>query len=114
MDTMTAPVARSFEWNFHAPVTIAAQADGSAVIVNGDRSLCVRSITPGTSMVKRTGPAPLSGFEDHAAFTRPAATTAEFLVLLDVGCKKPAVSLVTNSSNRTLTVGTQTITLPLP
>jgi hypothetical protein len=114
MDTMTAPVARSFEWNFHAPVTIAPQSDGSATIVNGDRSLCVRSITPGTSLVKRTGPAPLTGIEDHAAFTRPAATSAEFLVLLDVGCKKPAVSLTTGSSSRTLTVGSQTITLPLP
>jgi len=114
MDTLTAPAAHSFEWNFHAPVTIAPQSDGSATIVNGDQSVCVRSITPGTTLVKRTGPAPLTGFEDHAAFTRPSATKAEFLVLLDVGCKKPAVSLTTGSSSRTLTVGSQTITLPLP
>jgi len=114
MDTLTSAKARSFEWNFHAPVSIAAQADGSATIVNGDRSLCVRSITPGTTLVKRTGPAPLTGVEDHAAFTRPAATNAEFLVLLDVGCKKPAVNLTTGSTSRTLTVGSQTITLPLP
>jgi hypothetical protein len=114
MDSLAAPVARSFEWNFHAPAAITAQADGSATIVNGDRSLCVRPLTTGTSLIKRTGPAPLTGFEDHAAFTRPAATKAEFLVLLDVGCKKPTVSLTTGSSSRTLTVGTQTITLPLP
>ncbi|WP_374582190.1 heparinase II/III family protein [Pseudoduganella sp.] len=114
MDSLASPVARSFEWNFHAAVAIAPQPDGSALIVNGDRSLCLRSITPGTTLVKRDGPAPRSGIEDHAAFTRPAAAKAEFLVLLDVGCKKPNVSLTTGTTSRTLTVGSQTLTLPLP
>ncbi|WP_342118555.1 heparinase II/III domain-containing protein [Pseudoduganella sp. OTU4001] len=114
MDTLTAPVPHSFEWNFHAAVAIAPQSDGSATIVNGDRSLCLRSITPGTTLIKRTGPAPRTGIEDHAAFTRPAASKAEFLVLLDVGCKKPTVSLTTGTTSRTLTVGGRTLTLPLP
>jgi len=114
MDTLTAPLARSFEWNFHAPVVIAAQTDGSARIVNGDRLLCVRSITPGTTLVKRTGPAPRTGIEDHAAFVRPKATKSEFLVLLDVGCKKPVVTLTTGTTSRVLKVGAQTLTLPLP
>jgi hypothetical protein len=114
MDTLTAPVAHAWEWNFHAPVAITVNADGSATIVNGDRSLCVRSITPGTTLVKRDGPAPRTGIEEHAAFTRPAALKGEFVILLDVGCKKPAVKLTTGTTSRVLTVGSQTITLPLP
>jgi hypothetical protein len=114
MDTLTAPVAHAWEWNFHAAVAITVNADGTATIVNGDRSLCVRSITPGTTLVKRDGPAPRTGIEEHAAFTRPAALKGEFVVLLDVGCKKPAVKLTTGTTSRVLTVGSQTITLPLP
>ena len=114
MDTLTSAYPRAWEWNFHAMVNIAANSDGSATIVNGDRSLCVRSITPGTTLVKRTGPAPRTGIEDHAAFTRAASTKGEFLVLLDVGCKKPVVTLTTGTTSRTLKVGAQTITLPLP
>ncbi|HEY0586136.1 MAG TPA: heparinase II/III family protein [Pseudoduganella sp.] len=114
MDTLTAPVAHAWEWNFHAAVPITVNADGSATIVNGDRSLCVRSITPGTTLVKRDGPAPRTGIEEHAAFTRPATLKGEFVVLLDVGCKKPAVKLTTGTTSRVLTVGSQTITLPLP
>ncbi|SFG51624.1 protein of unknown function [Duganella sp. CF458] len=114
MDTLTAPVAHAWEWNFHAAVAITANADGTATIVNGDRSLCVKSITPGTTLVKRDGPAPRTGIEGHAAFTRPAAVKGEFVVLLDVGCKKPAVKLTTGTTSRVLTVGSQTITLPLP
>jgi hypothetical protein len=114
MDTLTAPVAHAWEWNFHAAVAITVNADGSATIVNGDRSLCVRSITPGTTLVKRDGPAPRTGIEEHAAFTRPAALKGEFVILLDVGCKKPAVKLTTGTTSRVLTVGSQTITLPLP
>jgi hypothetical protein len=114
MDTLTAPVAHAWEWNFHAPVAITVNVDGSATIVNGDRSLCVRSITPGTTLVKRDGPAPRTGIEEHAAFTRPAALKGEFVILLDVGCKKPAVKLTTGTTSRVLTVGSQTITLPLP
>jgi len=114
MDTLTAPVAHAWEWNFHAAVAITVNADGSATIVNSDRSLCVRSITPGTTLVKRDGPAPRTGIEEHAAFTRPAALKGEFVILLDVGCKKPAVKLTTGTTSRVLTVGSQTITLPLP
>jgi hypothetical protein len=114
MDTLTAPLPHAWEWNFHAAVAITANADGTATIVNGDRSLCVRSITPGAALVKRTGPAPRTGIEDHAVFTRPASTKGEFVVLLDVGCKKPAVKLTTGTTSRVLTVGSQTITLPLP
>lgn len=114
MDTLTAPVAHTWDWNFHAAVAITANADGTATIVNGDRSLCVSSITPGASLVKRDGPAPRTGIEDHAAFTRPAALKGEFVVLLDVGCKKPVVKLTTGTTSRVLTVGSQTITLPLP
>jgi hypothetical protein len=38
--------------------------------------------------------------------------STEFLMLLDVGCKKPTVTLTTTSTGRTLQVGTETISLP--
>jgi hypothetical protein len=36
----------------------------------------------------------------------------EFLVLMDVGCKRPTVKVAASGTTRTVTVGTQTITLP--
>ena len=113
MDTLSAPVAHSFEWNMHAPAPIIVNADGSVTITNVDRSVCIRSIPAGVSYKAVVGPPPKAGVvESHGAFYLPAAKTAEFLILLDVGCKKPAVSLVTTVTGRTLTVGGQAITLP--
>lgn len=112
-DKLGAPTARSFEWNFHAPVTIATSAAGEYSITNGGRSVCVRSL--GTSPVtfkKWAGATPQAGkVEDHAAFVLPAATSGEFLVLLDVGCKRPATQLTATATGWTLKVGTQTIVI---
>jgi hypothetical protein len=62
---------------------------------------------------KRSGPAPKAGVvEDHGAFTvkNDGTAPAEFLVLLDVGCKRPEVSIATNASGaRTVTVGMDTV-----
>ncbi len=112
-DILAAPVARSFEWNFHAPVSITNPQTGEYQITNGARSVCVRSIGPTPATFKKwAGTAPLAGtFEDHAAFVLPAATAAEFLVLLDVGCKRPAVQLSTTATGRTLKVGSDTIAI---
>jgi hypothetical protein len=113
LDKVSSATARKFEWNFHAPVAINSNADGTAKIVNDTESLCVRPLTSGSTYETRTGPAPKAGtFEAHAAYTRPSATSAEFLMLLDVGCKKPTVSLVVTAAGRTLTVDGQAITLP--
>jgi Xaa-Pro aminopeptidase len=51
--------------------------------------------------------------EDHGAFylKNDGKSAAEFLVLLDVGCKRPTVKFATSGTTRTLTVGTQTVNL---
>jgi hypothetical protein len=51
--------------------------------------------------------------EDHGAFylANDGKSTAEFLILLDVGCKRPTVTTATSGSVRTVTVGGQSVTL---
>ena len=62
---------------------------------------------------KRTGPAPKAGVvEDHGAFTvkNDGTSPAEFLMLLDVGCKRPVVNIATDTNGvRTVTVGTDAV-----
>ena len=45
------------------------------------------------------------------AVTPIGNTTAEYLVLLDPGCKKPTVKISTSGSVRTVTVGGQSVTI---
>ena len=61
------------------------------VAING-QSVCVRSLGAG-AWSARAGAAPKPGtVEDHGAFAlaNDGKSPAEFLVLLDVGCKRPA------------------------
>lgn len=112
MDTLASATARAFEWNFHAPAAISI-TNGTAKIVNGDKSVCLRSLNSGTTLARWTGYTPKAGVvEDHAAFKLPKQTAAEFLVLIDIGCVNPPVRLSTSSTSRSLTVGSQTIVLP--
>jgi hypothetical protein len=50
--------------------------------------------------------------EDHGAFylKNDGKSVGEFLVLLDVGCKRPTVKVTARGTSRTLTVGSQTVT----
>lgn len=113
LDKLSSATARRFEWNFHAVVPITKNADNSSTIVNGTESLCIRPLTTNAVYATRTGAAPKAGtYEAHAAYTLPSATSAEFLMLLDIGCKNPAVSLRDTANGRTLTVSGQTIVLP--
>jgi len=112
-DKLIAPIAHSFEWNVHAPVVMSVGTDGWVAINNVDRSLCIRSVTPDAVFSKWVGGPVLAGkVEDHGAFIKPAATTAEFLMVLDVGCKKPVITYDTSGTSRVLNVGGNTITLP--
>jgi hypothetical protein len=110
-DALQAPLAHSFEWNLHAPVPITAAENGRLRITNVDRSLCIESL--GTSPITykpMTGPAPKAGsFEAHGAYVTAPAKSAEFLMLLDVGCKNPAVSVTVTASGRTVHIGDQAI-----
>ncbi|NVE00002.1 heparinase II/III family protein [Massilia sp. BJB1822] len=111
-DKLTAPAPHQFEWNFHAPVAIVA-GEGEYLVKNGDQQVCLRSLgSVPVAYEKRSGPPPPSGkVEDHAAFVLPSATSAEFLVLLDVGCKRPAAKLTATATGWTLQVGSQSIVL---
>ena len=83
-------------------------------MVAGGQSLCLRSLNPDASFAKWIGPgAKTNVIEDHGAFylKNDGKSSAEFLVLLDVGCKKPAVSIATAGTVRTVTVGGQSVTL---
>ncbi|HEU4852388.1 MAG TPA: heparinase II/III family protein [Telluria sp.] len=114
-DKLVAPLARAWEWNLHAAAPIVAAADGSVSITNVDRSVCVRPLVNGSSLSyqTRTGPAPKAGvFEAHGAFVHPRTTTGEFVMLLDVGCKNPAVTMTETATSRTFVVGTQSVTVP--
>lgn len=91
---LASPQPHVFEWNVHAPSAIIAQDNNSLRINNADRSLCVKSLIPDAQFARRTGPPPKAGrVEEHGYFRSPSATSAEFLVLIDVRCKNPATSL---------------------
>jgi len=113
-DKITAPAAHKFEWNMHTIVPILPDGTGKAKIVNGASSVCLTSLSPDSTLLQTVaGPSRPRVTEAHAAFVKNAAlTSAEFLVLMDVGCKRPAVSVVPTAGGRTLTVNGQSITLP--
>ena len=113
-DTLQAPAAHTYEWNVHAPVAMTVENAGSVRIAAGGQSVCLRDLNGNAPFAKWTGPAPKAGVvEDHGAFylKTAAGATAEYLVLLDVGCKRPAVKVSGTGATRTVTVGAQTINL---
>ncbi|MFM9434232.1 hypothetical protein ACFDR9_001286 [Janthinobacterium sp. CG_23.3] len=112
-DTLASATARVFEWNLHAAAPLVVDANNMVKITNIDRTLCVRSVTPNAIFGKRVGaPSKTGTYEDHGAFALPAALTAEFLMVLDIGCKNPLISLTTTATGRRLAIGGAAITLP--
>jgi len=126
LDTLAAPAPHQFEWNMHAvvPILTDSTAVNKAKIVNGTSSVCLTSLSgDGTALAKVQPvkvPAPYTLIaskkgvtETHSAFVKPfSATAAEFLVVLDVGCKLPVVTVVPSAGGRTMTVNGTSITLP--
>lgn len=113
-DKVAAAVAHAWEWNLHAPAPINPQSDGTVSVVNVDRSLCVRPLVNQAALAyqTRTAPAPKAGtFEAHGAYVLPAATSGEFVMLLDVGCKNPTVTVSETSTSRTIVVAGQSVTM---
>jgi len=114
-DKLVAPVAHAWEWNLHAAAPINLMTDGSVAITNVDRSVCVAPLINAatTKYQTRTGPAPKAGtYEAHGAYVLPAATTGEFLMLVDVGCKHPTVTMTETTTSRTFVIGSQSVTVP--
>jgi len=113
-DRLASTVARVYEWNIHTPVIMTVENAQNVKVVAGNQSVCLRSLNADASFAKWIGPgAKTNVVEDHGAFylKNDGKTTAEFLVLLDVGCKKPAVTISGSGATRTVTVGGQTVTL---
>ncbi|GAB3473766.1 alginate lyase [Massilia terrae] len=113
-DKLSATVAHTYEWNMNTPVIMTVESPTSVKVVNGTQSVCVRSLNTNVNFAKWTGPAAKSGtVEDHGAFylKGSANTVNEFLVLVDPGCLRPAVSISTSNGVRTVTVGGQSLTL---
>jgi hypothetical protein len=112
-DRLAAAVPHVFEFNLHAPTAILAEDASNVKIAINGQSVCVRSLGAGT-WSSWIGPAPKPGtVEDHGAFKLPndGKAPAEFLMLLDVGCKRPVVDIATSGGVRTVTVGGQSVTL---
>jgi hypothetical protein len=113
-DKLAATVGHTYEWNVHAPALMTVESPTSVKIVAGGQSVCLRSLNTSATFAKWTGPAAKSGVtEDHGAFylKNDGKSVAEFLTLVDVGCKRPNVTTTTTGTVRTVTVGTQSVTL---
>ena len=117
-DRLSSAVARNYEFNMHAPIAFAVEDNRNVKVAINGQSVCIRSLGAGGTWEKRIGAAPKPGtIEDHGAFVLPAGAgvQAEFLVVFDVGCKRPAMNVVANGTGvgatRTVTVGSQSITL---
>jgi hypothetical protein len=109
-DTLSAKVPHTYEFNVHAPSVMKVESPASVKIGAGRQSVCLRDLNGDAPFARWTGPRPKKGSkEDHGAFylKNDGSSVAEFLVLLDVGCKRPSVSLKSSGSRRVVTVGGQ-------
>jgi hypothetical protein len=77
-------------------------------IRNQEQSLCITPLLrDGVQFQKRSGaPSKPGVVEDHAFFsTQITKKSAEFLVLLDIGCKAPKVTTKLTPAGREVSVG---------
>jgi hypothetical protein len=113
-DTLSSITSRTFEWNIHALNTLYLYPNGRASIENGTASLCLQSLHPEEEQLSSFSAPnpPLEASQQHAAYVKTTpATTAEFLIVLDIGCKSVPTSLQPASGGHLLQIGTQTISL---
>jgi hypothetical protein len=111
-DTLSASVPHTYEFNVHAPSVMKIESPSSVKIAAGGQSVCLRDLNGNAPFAKWRGPSPKKGVtEDHGAFYLKAdgGTVAEFLVLLDVGCKRPPVAVDQAGKRRTVKVGGQAV-----
>ena len=109
-DKLSATQPHTYEFNVHAPGAMKIESPSSVKIAAGRQSVCLRDLNGNAPFAKWTGPTPKQGvLEDHGAFTlkNDGRSAAEFLVLLDVGCKRPRVSVDDAGSRRIVTVAGQ-------
>jgi len=109
-DRLSAKAPHTYEFNVHAPVVMKVESPDSVKIGAGRQSVCLRDLNGDAPFAKWDGPRPKKGVtEDHGAFylKNDGGSVAEFLVLLDVGCKRPDVTVKRSGSRRLVTVGGQ-------
>jgi hypothetical protein len=109
-DKLSAKVPHTYEFNVHAPSVMKVEGPSSVKIAAGRQSVCLRDLNENAPFAKWTGPAPKKGVtEDHGAFylKNDGGSAAEFLVLLDVGCKRPRVTVKSEGGQRMVTVAGQ-------
>ena len=112
-DKLASSVPRNFEFNLHALTAFTVESASNVKVALNGQSVCVRSLGAG-AWAARAGGEPKPGtIEEHGAFTQQTDGTApaEFLVLLDVGCQRPVVTITTFGGVRTVNVGGQALTL---
>jgi hypothetical protein len=113
-DRLSATVSHTYEWNVHAPAIMTVESPSSVKIAVNGQSVCLRQLNPSATFAKWIGPgAKTNVVEDHGAFylQNDGTSVAEFLTLVDVGCRRPAVNITTSGTVRTVTVGAQSVTL---
>jgi hypothetical protein len=113
-DKLSAVVPHTYEFNVHAPVAFTVESPSSVKITAGGQSVCLRDLNGNAPFATWTGPAAKAGVtEAHGAFylKNDGKSVGEFLVLMDVGCKRPAVKIAASGTARAITIGSQTITI---
>jgi hypothetical protein len=111
-DKLSAKLPHTYEFNVHAPSVMKVESPSSVKIASSRQSVCLRDLNENAPFAKWTGPAPKKGVtEDHGAFylKNDGGSVAEFLVLLDVGCKRPRVTVKSSGGRRTVTVAGQDV-----
>jgi hypothetical protein len=114
-DQLASAIPRTYEWNMHTLAPIVVGSNNAVSVTKDGYKACIRPILTGSlRFEKRTGGLVFAGnTEEHGTYVKTEkATGGEFLMLIDVGCKNPAVRLSDTASGRTLTVGTDSIVIP--
>jgi hypothetical protein len=113
-DKLSAVIPHTYEFNIHAPVAMTVESPSSVKIAVNGKSVCLRDLNGNAPFATWIGPgAKTNVVESHGAFylKNDGKSVGEFLILMDVGCKRPAVKLATVGTARTITVGSQTVTI---
>jgi len=113
-DKLSAVVPHTYEFNIHAPVAMTVESPSSVKIAINGQSVCLRDLNGNAPFATWAGPAPKAGVtESHGAFylKNDGKSVGEFLVLMDVGCKRPTVKVAAAGTGRSITIGSQTISI---
>jgi len=112
-DKLSAVVPHTYEFNIHAEAVMTVESPSSVKIAQNGQSVCLRDLNGNAPFATWIGPGRPNVVQTNGAFylKNDGKSVGEFLVLLDVGCKRPAVKVAGTGASRTVTVGSQTVTL---